>query len=715
MEARHSDQTFHFIMERSPTPIYERINLAFKNALEELGHQVTYFDPSLFESEEQAYQYFLENLAFLGINYCFITSNSSFLYSYIKDSKIYLFELIEAPLIFIHHDDISNYFNTKRDFPENLQSFQRVKDKSIHFCLEYANFLDLRFLGFERVYMIRHGSEFKYINSPKDKPYTLSFVGHVLPKLEDTFNLLPYSHLLHADFWTRLVKLDKKLKPAAISFANQMLKLDKSLDFFDQKFFYISALNLVSPCFRGELLTRLITRLSNIILDIFGGDPGYLHGLSYNKIIDSKHIKYHPSSTNYLETQYIYANSKINLNITSLQFDDAVVNRVIDVGAVGGFILTDWKPSLPNITSVHQQISYKTIDELNYKINYYLSHEEERVEIAKKLHQDITSKCTYSHVVKFILSKITQMPANQSKILRIDLGCGAWKPEGFVGVDNYPWSEVDVIADLNENFPFPDKSVDEVRAHDVIEHLRDRIHTMNEIWRICKPNAIVNISVPSTDGRGAFQDPTHISFWNINSFKYYCVEFPEYINLCRSYGFQGAFKIISLEQEESLDQVIHVKAILQVIKSNESQLSEDIIKNLKLREINLVTFPDWLQPEELLLADLTDVIRKLGLHPDKSKLTLLIDTRNSNNCEIEPELILSSILLNLSLNEELDTTEDGLEISLIPDLTSKEWEALFQKLYGRVILNNEDRESLEVLKSKKIGAFKLDDIANLGM
>ena len=26
---------------------------------------------------------------------------------------------------------------------------------------------------------------------------------------------------------------------------------------------------------------------------------------------------------------------------------------------------------------------------------------------------------------------------------------------------------------------------------------------------------------PSTDGRGAFQDPTHVSFWNSNSFWYY--------------------------------------------------------------------------------------------------------------------------------------------------------------------------------------------------
>ncbi len=80
----------------------------------------------------------------------------------------------------------------------------------------------------------------------------------------------------------------------------------------------------------------------------------------------------------------------------------------------------------------------------------------------------------------------------------------------------------------------------------------------------------MDILVPSTDGRGAFQDPTHVSFWNINSFMYYSIEFPSYLQLCQSYGFQGAFSILSLEHQESPGQVLHVKAILKSL----SQISE---------------------------------------------------------------------------------------------------------------------------------------------
>ncbi|MBW4576223.1 MAG: methyltransferase domain-containing protein [Aphanothece sp. CMT-3BRIN-NPC111] len=178
---------------------------------------------------------------------------------------------------------------------------------------------------------------------------------------------------------------------------------------------------------------------------------------------------------------------------------------------------------------------------------------------------------------------------SKSDMLRVDIGCGTNKPANFTGVDIYPGVGVDIVADISKEFPFPDSSVDELRAHDIIEHLPDRIHTMNEIWRVCKPGAKVDIRVPSTDGRGAFQDPTHISFWNINSFLYYCNEFPAYIELCRRYGFKGEFKALKLEHEESADGVIHVKTELVVVKpvsnSSPNQIwGNDLINHQEYRQ-----------------------------------------------------------------------------------------------------------------------------------
>ncbi|MBW4652796.1 MAG: glycosyltransferase [Kaiparowitsia implicata GSE-PSE-MK54-09C] len=151
-------------------------------------------------------------------------------------------------------------------------------------------------------------------------------------------------------------------------------------------------------------------------------------------------------------------------------------------------------------------------------------------------------------------------------MLRVDIGCGDSKPDGYVGVDIHPGPGVDIVADISQRLPFDDNTVDELRAYDVVEHLPDRLNTMNEIWRVCKPGARVDIYVPSTDARGAFQDPTHISFWNIHSFYYFCLEYAAYYRLCRKYGFHGAFRIESLQDVTSAPDVIHVHALLEVVK-----------------------------------------------------------------------------------------------------------------------------------------------------
>jgi len=47
------------------------------------------------------------------------------------------------------------------------------------------------------------------------------------------------------------------------------------------------------------------------------------------------------------------------------------------------------------------------------------------------------------------------------------------------------------------------------------------MNTMHEVYRCLAPQGWLLSQTPSTDGRGAFQDPTHVSFWNSNSFWYY--------------------------------------------------------------------------------------------------------------------------------------------------------------------------------------------------
>jgi len=118
--------------------------------------------------------------------------------------------------------------------------------------------------------------------------------------------------------------------------------------------------------------------------------------------------------------------------------------------------------------------------------------------------------------------------ADDNGLLKLDLGGRLNRQSFYTSVDT---KDADINCDLNERWPFADNSVGVVRAFDVFEHLTDPLHTMKELYRVLAPGGYAFIQVPSTDGRGAFQDPTHVSYWNENSWLYYTnADWAQYID-----------------------------------------------------------------------------------------------------------------------------------------------------------------------------------------
>lgn len=105
--------------------------------------------------------------------------------------------------------------------------------------------------------------------------------------------------------------------------------------------------------------------------------------------------------------------------------------------------------------------------------------------------------------------------------MKLNIGCGNKKKQGFTGVDKFPCEAVDILADINETLPFDDNSIEEIWLDNVIEHVTDISHLMAEMHRICEPEAIISIITPHYTSPSSWRDPTHLhhlSYFSMDHF-----------------------------------------------------------------------------------------------------------------------------------------------------------------------------------------------------
>jgi len=139
---------------------------------------------------------------------------------------------------------------------------------------------------------------------------------------------------------------------------------------------------------------------------------------------------------------------------------------------------------------------------------------------------------------------------SEEKPIRLDLACGNRKTEGFLGVDKEPLKGVDFIQDL-ESYPYPfeDNSVDEINCFHFIEHTKDLIKFMNEIYRILKVGGKITIVAPYYTSCRAWQDPTHVRAISEFTFLYFNKEWRdknllEYYPITADFDFTYGYSLV---------------------------------------------------------------------------------------------------------------------------------------------------------------------------
>lgn len=143
----------------------------------------------------------------------------------------------------------------------------------------------------------------------------------------------------------------------------------------------------------------------------------------------------------------------------------------------------------------------------------------------------------------------------------------------------------------------------------------------------------------------------------------------------------------------------------KMAKTVSSVLIEATLLHLKLRETNLIIFPDWCQSEEAIGRELEKNIMTILTHPESQEITLLIDTSNlEEKSEIDANLVVSGVVMNLLMQEDLEMAGEP-EISLVGKLSELQWEALLPRIQARISLENENKQAIADTKAENLPLF----------
>lgn len=107
----------------------------------------------------------------------------------------------------------------------------------------------------------------------------------------------------------------------------------------------------------------------------------------------------------YNQMPLAFNQAKINLNISLKIIQSGIPLRVFDVLGCGGFLITNYQQEIAeNFEDGRELVIYEDIPDLIAKVDYYLSHDDERLRIACNGYEKVKSECTFEKRMNKILS-----------------------------------------------------------------------------------------------------------------------------------------------------------------------------------------------------------------------------------------------------------------------------------------------------------------------
>lgn len=129
--------------------------------------------------------------------------------------------------------------------------------------------------------------------------------------------------------------------------------------------------------------------------------------------VQGEHLHFMGFAEHHIEMSKVFKLSKINLNMTRIFVESGLPQRVFDVLGSQGFLVSNYKRDLEDLFSIGKDlVMYRDLKDLTELIEYFLQHEEKRLEIAQNGYEKVKNEHTYEIRLKKMMSLVkTRLPS----------------------------------------------------------------------------------------------------------------------------------------------------------------------------------------------------------------------------------------------------------------------------------------------------------------
>ena len=312
-----------------------------------------------------------------------------------KEGIIYVSWIYDNPEIFLYNYNMKNPCNVVLMFDsKQYMEFMQGGIKNVRYLPLAASTKRLDSITPSKADRRKYSADISFVGSlyterkqyyeeiaPKLDPYTLGYINGIIKS---------------------------QLQVDGVNFVEECLtpEITQKIQEASNIYPYPDSIETLEYLYANYIINRQITIIERKeLLTLIGAHhPLRLYTYKQNSSFSPKGVQNMGPASYFTEMPLVFKLSKINLNITLRSIQHAIPLRVYDILGSGGFLMSNFQHDLAyHFVPGEDFVYYESRKDLLDKIDYYLSNEKERVEIAENAHRKVKEQHTFDVRVREIV------------------------------------------------------------------------------------------------------------------------------------------------------------------------------------------------------------------------------------------------------------------------------------------------------------------------